>query len=41
MLYPLSYGGCATTKRTSHNRRADTHALVGAITAREQLPSRE
>jgi hypothetical protein len=41
MLYPLSYGGCATSKGTSHNRHADTHALVGAITAREQLPSRE
>jgi hypothetical protein len=24
MLYPLSYGGCATSKGTSHNRRADT-----------------
>ena len=39
LLYPLSYGGCATQKGTSRKRRANTSSPGGTIARRETLPS--
>ena len=41
MLYPLSYGGCATGKGYQPQHRPGHAPAYGAITHRKTLPSRK